>query len=119
MFIKQFRARYTRVPDPLRPGKRVLEERLFAAGTTSLVDGGSTYQADDDGWIEVPDDLGARLVAFRFPGGERWHTPWEVDEQVRMGAMADGEGDLPAVRPSKLRGAGRRQKPADAGDADS
>ena len=85
MFIKLFRAHGVRVPDPLRPGRSAVVPPLVAAGTAPFEDAGVTYAPDDDGWVEVPEELGARLRQFRFPGGERFCTPTEVNEEVRLG----------------------------------
>jgi len=99
MFIKQFRHRQVRVPDPLRPSKRVFEDRLIPAGGGSIEHEGVKYEADEDGWVDVPQDLGVHLRSFRAPGGERWYAPEEVDEQVRLGIVdADPADALPKPR---------------------
>ncbi len=48
-YIKQFRSRYVRVPDPLRPGRYASEERLVPTGANSLTFEGKTYSANPDG----------------------------------------------------------------------
>ena len=96
MHIKQFRAHEVRVPDPLRPGKRAFETRLLPTGGTSLSHGGKTYEADPSGWFDVPPEVGTALLRFRAPNGERFYTPPDVDEQVRLGAMTD---ELPEPAP--------------------
>jgi hypothetical protein len=106
MFIKQFRSHQVRVPDPLRPGKRVFEDRLIPSGAAAVSLEGRVYEADDDGWIEVPHELGAHLLSMRHPGGERFFTPHEVDEQVRLGAVDTDSGDLPA-RKQRTRSAAK------------
>ncbi len=88
MFLKLFRENPVRVPDPLRPGRTAIVPTLVAAGSGPISDGGSTFEPDADGWIEVPEDVGGRLHRFRFPGGERFCTPHEVNEEVRLGRAA-------------------------------
>lgn len=108
MFIKQFRSTQVRVPDPLHPGRRTFEERIYPTGCSGISDNGVEYTADEDGWIDVPHDVGQRLVSFRHPGGERFYQPHEVDEQVRLGALDENEGHRPDAPK-------RRGRPARAG----
>lgn len=83
MFIKQFRSAWARVPDPLRPGKRALEERLVPTGAHSISHDAASYDADEDGWFDVPDAVGAALKRFRHPDSGRFYEPHEVSEDVR------------------------------------
>lgn len=83
MFIKQFRSAWARVPDPLRPGKRALEERLVPTGAHAISHDGQSFEADADGWFDVPDHVGAQLVNFRHPDSSRFYQPHEVSEDVR------------------------------------
>jgi hypothetical protein len=83
MFIKQFRSAWARVPDPLRPGKRTSEERLVPTGATSISHEDERYTADEAGWFDVPDHVGAHLLNFRHPGSERFYQPHDVSEDVR------------------------------------
>lgn len=110
MFIKQFRSTWVRVPDPMRPGRRALEERLVPTGTTALSHPSGEYEADRDGWIEVPHDVGVQLCAFasRDPHGgavTRFYTPAEVNEQVRLGALDESNADAPAPKARRTRNA--------------
>ncbi len=99
MYIKQFRSVQVRVPDPMRPGKRTFEERLIPTHAGSLSDNGKTITADVDGWFEVDHELSQRLLKIRHPGGERFYTPDQVDEQVRLGLAQSDEGDkLPKAK---------------------
>lgn len=105
MYIKQFRSQWVRVPDPMRPGRRALEERLISTGATAISHAGQEYRADPDGWFEVPHEVGIALLNFRHPGGERFYTPAEVDEQVRLGAADADEAldETPRRRPGRPR----------------
>lgn len=89
MFIKLFKAQQVRVPDPLRPGKRTFEERLIPAGAPSgvLSVQGTNYTADEEGWFDLPGEIAASLLTVRYPGGERFHTPADVNEQIGLGAL--------------------------------
>lgn len=107
MFVKQFRSTWVRVPDPLHPGKRALEERLTPTGATSISHPSGQFQADDDGWFEVPADVASELLGRRHPGGERFYTPAEVNEEVRLGSA-----------PAEKRKPGRPRKHADADGED-
>jgi len=89
MYIKQFRSHRVRVADPFRPGKKTFEDRLIPAGATSISHEGKTISSDSDGWFEVDAELGKRLLAIHNPGGERFHTPEDVDERVRLGEIQD------------------------------
>lgn len=101
MHIKQFRTVYVRVPDPLRPGKRAQEERLYPTGAVSLSHGGVAFDADEDGWFDVPAEVAEDMLKFRHPGGEKFYTPADVDEQVRLGALDETGGVAPVEIPPK------------------
>lgn len=104
MFIKQFRTHQVRVADPLHPGKRVFEERLIATGGTSISHGGKTFKADEDGWFDLPDEVGAFFLSFRAPRGEQFFTPEQVDEQVRLGTVGqDAVSEVPTPTAPKGR----------------
>jgi hypothetical protein len=107
-FIKKFRTVQVRVPDPLHPGKRVFEDRMFDAGCTGLTFEGAVYEADEDGWFDVPPEVAEHYLRHRHPGGEKFYSPEEVDEQVRLGSMAE-ERALPAEKPARR---GRAAKPS-------
>lgn len=83
MFIKMFKEQQVRIQDPLRPSKRIFEMRLNPAGATSY----AGHEADAEGWIEVPDEVGEAAVGFRGPNGERFFTPGQVDEEVVGGRI--------------------------------
>lgn len=96
MYVKQFRGFAVPVPDPLRPGRVAYTERLVPTGATSLSLGDEVYRADErDGWFDVPHEMGLRLLALRYPGGERWHSPEQVNEEVRRGSFEDPKDSAP------------------------
>ena len=98
MFIKQYREQMVRVADPLRPGKRIFEVRLVPAGGSGIKHKGTFFEADDDGWTDVPDEVGNFLRKFRGPKGEKFYTPDEVGEEVAVGRIKADEGDLPPAK---------------------
>ncbi len=89
MFLKQFRSVLVRVSDPLHPGKKAFEERQMPCGTTSVTWQGKEFLAEDDGWIDLPDECGEHLRSVRYPKGERWLSPSEVGELVAVGAATE------------------------------
>ena len=99
-YIKQFRTVQQRVPDPFRPGKKTFEDRMLPTGAHSLSHKGKTITADDDGWFEVSHATAAALMGFRHPGGERFYSPDQVQEQVSLGALDDGDAS-PETRKKK------------------
>ena len=102
MYIKQFRSRFVRVPDPLRPGRYALEERLVPTGASQVTYDGRTYESNADFWIKVPEHVGAHHCSFRTPSGARFMTDVEVGEHVRFGT-ADAE-ELPGLdEPAPVR----------------
>ncbi len=103
MFLKQFRAMQVRVADPLRPGKRTFEERLVASGASGVSHGGKNYAADEDGWIDLPDEVGETVLRVRFPKGERFFTPHEVNEEVMAGRISDGDATPQRRGPGRPR----------------
>ena len=92
--IKQFRSRFVRVPDPLRPGRYASEERLIPTGAEALSFEGRNYRADADGWFRVPTAAAEHFLKFRSPGGARFLTDSDVGEHVRVGTVAADQ--LPA-----------------------
>lgn len=96
MQIKHYRVVRFRVRDPLHPGQFSLDRKLEHSGTDTLVDNGVTYQADEAGWFDLPDDVAARIA--RFPG---WRTSEQVDEAVAAGEIRDN--DSPLTRPAPAR----------------
>lgn len=91
MLIKQFRALHVRVPDPLRPGRHVMEERLIPTGNTALSHDGKRYTCDAKGWTEVPHEVGETLRNFHGQRGERFMTPEEVGEHISFGVIDTDE----------------------------
>ena len=68
------------------------EERMFPAHVSSIVHPAGSWEPDESGWIEVPYDAALDLLAKRFPaakGYNRYCTPNEVDEQVRLGMLEE------------------------------
>lgn len=116
MHIKQFREHKVRVPDPLRPGKRTFEDRLIPAGAGGIGHDGQSYKADEDGWFDVPPEVGEIMLkrVHRDPrtgSTTRFYTPEQVDEQVRLGAM-DDDRSLPSPPVPKTRPAPGIRRPA-------
>jgi len=109
MYIKMFREKEIRVQDPLRPGKYVFETRFIPTGASSTSHGGANYEADADGWIEVPAEAGELLTNFRGPKGERFFTPEEVNEEVGLGRVS---ADLAEEITTAPRGPARVKAPA-------
>ena len=95
MFIKQFREQQVRVQDPLRPGRRIFETRLNPTNCHTVNHEGEEYEADGDGWLEVPFEAGEALRSFRGPRGEKFYTPEEVDEEVVAGRIKPDPADKP------------------------
>lgn len=109
MFIKHFREVRYRVPDPTRPGHTVFDVRMDASGTEKIAHAGREYTADD-GWFDVPDEVGQFFVSR--PG---WCTPEMVDEEIVAGRIrADDSDRLPDTR-SKV---GKKSKRAKASSKD-
>lgn len=88
MFIKHYKEVQIRVPDPLHPGQRVFDTRMDWSGTHAINHEGKTYEADPDGWFDVPDNVAAHLLGF--PG---WRTPDQVDEERSSGIIRQDVGD--------------------------
>jgi hypothetical protein len=72
MRIAQVRGVPVRVPDPMRPGRTALVERLEDAGATAISHPSGNFTAGDDGFFEVPADVAADLIARQYPGGFRF-----------------------------------------------
>jgi hypothetical protein len=97
MYLKQMKTVPVRVSDPLRPGKRTFEDRMIATGATAIVHEGVQYDADEDGWIEVPEAVGAHMQQFRSPEGAKWYTPTQIDEEYRVGRVQGEPDDMPSA----------------------
>lgn len=98
MYLKHFRTVRFRVADPMRPGRSVFDERLDGSGTHSVVHDGHTYEADDSGWFDLPDHVGAHFA--RYPG---WRTPEQVDEEVVAGRIKADPSDALPAKPASRR----------------
>ena len=96
MYLKQFRTVQVRVPDPMKPSRKTFEDRLIPTGGTQISHGGKIYDADEEGWFDLPFDAANHLASFRSPNGEKFYSPEQVDEQVRIGALKDEE-EAPAL----------------------
>jgi hypothetical protein len=81
MLIKHFVARTKR----LSRGSRMTVWR--PSGASSLSHEGVTYAPDENGWIEVPREVGETLRQLRAPG--RFFTPDDVDEATPLGTVRD------------------------------
>lgn len=94
MHIKHFTMTPQRVPDPMRPGKSATIGRLTDSGNSSLSHQGVNYEPDENGWFEVPLEVGTELCKFRVKGSG-FYTPGEVVDQVRLGAMENADAPVP------------------------
>lgn len=106
-YIKQFRSRYVRVPDPLRPGRYASEERLVPTGANSLTFEGKTYRANPDGWFNVPTRAQEFYLAFRSPNGARFMTDSDVGEHVRFGTVEADQLPSAEEEPKPVRARAR------------
>lgn len=103
MYIKHFREVNFRVPDPMRPGHSAFDRRLDWSKTHSITHEGKTYDADSDGWFDVPTEVGVFFVGDgdRNSGKPGWCTPEMVDEELVAGRIrADAADALPHTRDS-------------------
>lgn len=98
MQLKQFKERQVRVRDPIRPGRFGVETRFYAGGAHAIAHSSGTYEADDEGWIEVPPEVAAEIRKSRGPGGERWYAPEEVLEEVGLGRIEESRPSVPTAR---------------------
>lgn len=80
------------------------EERAFPTGSGAVSHEGKAYAADEHGWADVPDAVGAALkrLAFRHPHGGtiRYCTQDEVDENLRLG-LVEQKAVQPPVEPKR------------------
>lgn len=105
MFIQHFTMFPSRVADPMRPGRTAEVGVLRPSGNTALSHESGTYEPDENGWIEVPHEVGVELCRFRNRGSG-YYTPAEVDEQVRLGFV-----DVPVSGPgAKAKGPSARRQ---------
>ena len=94
-YLKKFIEIRYRVRDPLRPGQFTFDTRLDGDTITSLNHEGKTYEPDENGWFDLPDD-----VAAFYRSRPNWLRPQEVDEEVVSGRLADEDAVLPAQKKS-------------------
>lgn len=81
MRIAQVRSVWSRVPDPLRPGKHAFAEKLEDAHASSVSHAKGTFDVGGDGFFDVPPDVAADLLGREF-GGVRWLTEGELPDGV-------------------------------------
>lgn len=110
MLVKQFRSRFVRVPDPLRPGRYANEERLVPTGATGVSHNGHQHEAIQDGWMKVSEACGHDLCSYRSPSGARFMTDTDVGEHVRVGVV-DAAEDAPEELAEDAPRAPRRARP--------
>lgn len=110
MHIKHFTMFLQRVPNPMHPNRPVSQGKLAASGTTSLSHDGVTYEPDENGWFDVPHEVGVELCKFRV-SGSGFFQPHEVADAVRLGSL--DEPDVPAEQKPKAE-----KKPAAKKDDD-
>ena len=91
MFITHFNEVMYRTPDPTRPGKTTFAKRMEKSGTNVIVHEGVTYEADDEGWFDVPESVG--IFFSSRPG---WRTPAQVDSEVSAGLVAVNDSPVSA-----------------------
>ena len=103
MLIQHFTMKGRRVPDPMRPGRTSLVGYLSQSGNSGLsyIDPVSEEEVeakpDENGWIDVPHQVGLDLCRFRN-AGSGFYTPEEIDESVRLGQIDDAP---PAPEPTR------------------
>lgn len=135
MLIQHFSMQTRRVPDPMRPGRTSKVGYLTASNNSELsyTDPHSeeevTAYPDENGWIEVPHEVGQQLCGFR-QAGSGFYTPAEIDDTVRLGQF-DGSAPTPSedrpkdkrTRASSNRSSPRRgvrqQKAGETGESDA
>lgn len=80
MRVAQVRGVPVRVPDPLRPGRTAIIERLEDAGATSISHhSGGEFKVGDDGFFDVPADVAKDLLSTVHPGGFRFLPEGAID----------------------------------------
>lgn len=97
MLIQHFTMKGRRVPDPMRPGRTSVVGYLTASGNSELAytdpNTGDEVTAtpDEQGWLEVPHEVGVAICRHR-QNGSGFYTPAEIDESVRLGHMDGAVG---------------------------
>jgi hypothetical protein len=110
--IQHFTKSYEAVPDPLRPSRSAQVGRLLPSGNTSYtysVNGRTvSVEPDENGWLEVPEEVGREACRYR-QNGSGFYTPGEVAQLTQLGVVK-----APVPPPS----AGRRPARAKAASDD-
>lgn len=104
MFIKRFRRGFEAVPDPLHPARTVQRPILKSVPVASFVYRDAhgkrvELSPDDQGWFDVPEELGNQQCAFRTPEGDGFYPEHDVAEERRLGRV--DEPKRPVGRPRK------------------
>jgi hypothetical protein len=94
--IKGYRQYTRRVQNPMRPGTWANEAHLVPSGASFVSQDGHDYEADEDGWFTIPQELGEFLRSGAYPGGERFLTRYEAREQHKVGFLDDDFSERPA-----------------------
>lgn len=97
MYIKFFTAVSQPVPDPLRPNRRVNTTRLQPT-PSPLRRGDVVYEPAEDGWVEVPEELGREMCSYRNRESG-WYAEGSVADAVRFGALDAPDRPRPAAKP--------------------
>lgn len=106
MLVKHYTEVSYRVADPLRPGRTTNTGRLVPSGAYAHSDPeGGSFQADAEGWFDVPEDVGRRMCRIRTGGRSGFYGEGEVEEHRRIGDL----DDAPPVRRGPGRPPGRQR----------
>lgn len=101
MRIQHFTMRHRAVPDPMRPGRTARVGYLVQSGSSAI--SGVDAEPDEQGWLNVPHEVGVALCRFR-DNGSGFYTEGEIDEQVRLNAVELTPG-APKARAGRSRSA--------------
>ena len=85
MLIAQVRSVWSRVPDPLRPGKHAKAEKLEDAHASAISHPLGTFKVGDNGFFDVPPEVAGDLLGREFPGGIRFLTAGELPDGLIVG----------------------------------
>jgi hypothetical protein len=94
-YLKKFIEIRYRVRDPLRPGQYTFDSRLDGDTVSSISHDGRTYEPDENGWFDLPNE-----VAAFYRARPNWLGPQDVDEKVVSGQLADEDAALPTKQKS-------------------
>lgn len=100
MLIKHFSSFAQRVPDPMRPGRTAKVGRLRASGSVDPITHpdpsgeGEDIEVwpDENGWYDVPHEVGVQLTRFRDQGSGFYEHGAVADEA----ALGNIEGPVDA-----------------------